>query len=571
MNNITINICVVSVMLAGIAGCGATEPPKVSTGNEIPEVPSSPTEPDYRPDDATICGHVRCNGAPLKGVAVSDGVEVTLTDAEGYYGIKSDKTTGFVFVSLPANHTVGTRNNIPQIHKLLSLPAGQKEIHDFNLINADNASYTLLIHADHHLANRTEDIAQFKRLFIPDINSVISNRQSLGRKVYSISLGDISWEQYWISNNYGLTDAVNALSGLGCPVFHTIGNHDNNPYTSGDWPSSEIFRTNVAPTYYSFNIGEIHFVVLDDVVYNNPGASSSTMGDRSYDRMVPESQLKWLAADLATIEDKTTPIVVCAHVPFFGNPSLAGQSALTKRNLINMEQVEKVLADFSDITFFSGHYHRNYSVTSPYDSRFREHNVAAVCGSLWWTGKSGYAGNHLCTDGSPGGYGILEVDGRSMKYSYKSLGMPEDFQFRVYDLNTVIINENNISNSTYKSKVSEYAGEYYQPSASNGILINVFNWGPGWSIEVKEEGTPLPVSRVMAKDPLHILSYECQRLSHGAVPTSTSTFLTQNSIHFFKATASRVTSDITVTVRDSYGRTYSRKFSRPIPFTINMD
>lgn len=562
------------MLLFGICGCAEKYSPVMEENTPSPqpvEPPEQPADPDEPADDATICGHVRCNGTPIAGVAVSDGEHVALTDATGYYGIKSDKHTGFVFVSLPGDYTVETKEGIPQIHRSLLLAADQREIHDFNLIKSDNTRYTLLLHADHHLANRTEDVAQFQRLFIPDVNALVADRRATGRNVYSISLGDISWEQFWSANNFDLTDAVAKLSALDCPVFHTIGNHDNNPYISDDWGSSELFRTNVSPTYYSFNIGEIHYVVLDDVIYNNPGASASAMGDRSYDRAVPQSQLDWLAKDLAVITDKSTPIVICAHVPFLGNPSLVGQSALTKRNLLNMEDIEKVLADFSDITFFSGHYHRNYTVVSPFDSRFKEHNVAAVCGTLWWTGKSGYAGNHICTDGSPGGYGILEVDGREMKYSYKGLGMPEDYQFRVYDLNTVRINESNVTNSAYKTKVQEYAGEYYNSSSSNVLLINVFNWGPGWSIEVSEDDSVLPVSRVKAKDPLHILSYECQRLSHGATPSTTSTLQTQNSIHFFKATASKVTSTIKVTVKDPYGRTYTQTITRPKAFTLNMD
>lgn len=577
MKNIAVTLCVaLPILLAGAMGCGEKDTPLPQPDPENPAggetiSPDVPIVPDEPADDASICGHIRCNGNPVEGVVVSDGISVTLSDSQGYYSIKSDKSTGYVFISVPGDYTVTADNNIPAIHQPLSLPADQREIHDFNLLKASNSSYTLLIHADHHLANRTEDISQFKKLFIPDANAIIADRQSKGRNVYSISLGDISWEQFWTSNNFGLKDAVDCLSSLSCPVYHTIGNHDNNPYISGDWGSADLFRTYISPTYYSFNIGEIHYVVLDDVIYNNPGASSSTMGDRSYDRAVPQSQLEWLKADLGVIADKSTPLVICAHVPFMGDPSLAGQTALTKRNLLNMQEIESVLSDFSNITFFSGHYHRNYTVISQYDSKFMEHNVAAVCGTLWWTGKSGYAGNHLCTDGSPGGYGILEVDGRSIKYSYKGLGKAEDYQFRVYDLNTTRINEASVTNSSHKNKVSDYAGEYYSAATPNGILINVFNWGPDWKIEVSEEGNPLSVTRVKAKDPLHILSYECQRLSHGAIPTSTSTLMTQNSIHFFKAVASKATSTITIKVTDANGREYIQTMTRPKAFTLDMN
>ena len=67
-----------------------------------------------------------------------------------------------------------------------------------------------------------------------------------------------------------------------------------------------------------------------------------------------------------------------------------------------------------------------------------EHNTAAVCATWWWTGKSGYAGNHICKDGSPGGYGVWEIDGTDARWFYKSMGKPQNYQFRSYDLNRSI-------------------------------------------------------------------------------------------------------------------------------------
>ncbi|MDE7115955.1 MAG: calcineurin-like phosphoesterase C-terminal domain-containing protein, partial [Muribaculaceae bacterium] len=360
------------------------------------------------------------------------------------------------------------------------------------------------------------------------MNNFISRERDSGRNVYSISLGDSGWEQFWAANSFGLTDAVDCLGAIDCPTFHTIGNHDNNPYISDDWGSSEIFRKNVAPSYYSFNIGDVHFVILDNIIYNNPGATSSTMGERTYDRALTDRQLAWLREDLTAVSDKSAPLVICGHVPFYADPRLSGQTATTTRNMLNMDDLEDIIRPFSNVTLFSGHYHRNYTVASPYLDGVTEHNVASLSGSLWWTAKSGYSDNHICTDGSPGGYGILRVDNSTLDYSYKGAGFDESYQFRVYDLNTVRIDEDKVSGKTkYKNLVRDYADVYYYGSTSDEILVNVFSWQPGWDIRIEEEGVILPVTRVRTKDPLHILSYECQRLSHNAVPSQTSTLLTQ--------------------------------------------
>lgn len=571
MKSITVSLLVVlTALLLSNGACGERD----MSGNQ-PDIshpaPEPEPAPSPEPDGTTVAGKVStASGEPIAGVAVSDGVAVTLTDDNGVYRLQSDKSKGFVFVSIPGNYTVPLDGSLPQLHRNLTRPAGELEIHNFQLIPADNSSYAVLIHADQHLANRTEDIRQFNSRFIPDANATIGKQKALGRTVYSISLGDVSWDQFWESRNFNLNDAVKCFDSFGCPVFHTIGNHDNNPFVSGDWSSSGIFRQSVAPTYYSFNIGEVHYVVLDNVIYNNSGATGDKMGDRSYDRAVSQDQLEWLKADLALVKDKSAPLVICGHVPFMSNPSLSGEEVVTGRNLLNMAEIEQIIAPFTDVTIFSGHYHRNFTVDSPFLKGVREYNVASLSATLWWTGRSGYAGNHICTDGTPGGYGILEVDGRNLSYRYKGLGMADDYQFRVYDLNTVLIDRSCVTDPAYKDKVTEYADKYSKPNNNNDILINVFNWGPGWKIEVSEEGTPLKTTRVKAKDPLHIISYECMRLSHGAIPSSTSTLMTQNSIHFFKAHASKAGSAVTVKVTDNYGRVYSQTVTRPKQFSVSM-
>lgn len=536
----------------------------------VPDEPESPGQGENPVPTATLTGRVlSADGTPLVNVVVSDGVEVVTTDADGNYSIESSKATGCVFVSVPSGYEAQCRGNLPQFFATLTAAPDVAETHDFVLRPVDQKQYTVIVQADQHLARRTDDLAQFTGTAAPDMNAAIDSLRSLGRRVYSLSLGDAGWEQFWTANNFDLTDAVAMLGRIDCPIFYTIGNHDNSPYIPDDWLSSAIFRENIAPDYYSFNIGEVHYVVLDNVVYNNIGATETTMGDRTYERRLTDAQFEWLARDLARVPHDT-PLVVCAHVPFYSDPVIIDGTQVSHRNMLGMDRLEDILAPYADVTLFSGHYHRNYTAESPFRRGLTEHCVASVCGSLWWTARSGYTKKHLCTDGTPGGYGLLDVDGSHMAYRYKGIGLPVDSQFIVYDLNTTNIDEATVTNTSMKKYVSEYAGAYYRPAPTDDILVNVYNYGPGWTITVCEEGRELTVTRVRTKDPLHILAYECQRLSHGATPTATSTFITQESSHFFRAHAGSSTSTITVEVTDPQGRRYTQIVRRPKAFTINM-
>lgn len=564
---------VAAISMLYLIGCKSTIERDSPEESLFPGNTGNGNEEDANPDDGvTIMGTVRSSdGTGLKGIVVSDGTEVVLTDENGEYRIRSNKSNGFVFVSIPGNYTVPTDGNRPQFFRNLNSFSDRLEIHDFTLIPVDNSCYTLLIHADQHLAKRTEDIEQLSQFVIPDINRMIFSEKAKGNKVYSLSLGDISWDQYWRANSFDIMDAAKSLEAIDCMLFHTIGNHDNNPYVSDDWESSYIFRQNIAPTYYSFNIGEIHYVVLDNIIYNNPDATFTEMGKRTYDRALTQSQLEWLEKDLEVLQDKDVPIVICGHVPFYSEPGLSGNEQTMRRNMLNMDVLEQVLSPYSNVTLFSGHYHRNFNVRPQFITGIEEHNVASLSGSLWWTAHSGYTSNHICTDGSPGGYGLLRVNGKELDYKYKGVGMDEDYQFRVYDLNSTLINEDCVSGTKkYKDMVKDYAGEYYNKNLNNDILVNVFSFQPDWKIEIFEEGRPLTVTRVKTKDPLHILSYECQRLSHNAVPTSTVTFTTQNTNHFFKARCKSATSKVKVVVTDINGKEFVQTVTRPKVFNENM-
>ena len=517
------------------------------------------------PDKAgmTVKGVVYAAGIGLANVVVSDGFEVTTTDANGIYYLPSAKKGKYVFVSIPGNYEVATKLNAPQFFQRLNQPVNIVETKDFELKAVNNEKHTVMVLGDMHLAKRTDDINQFQKGFLPDVNQSIQKYKSAGNKVYALTLGDMSWDSYWYTNNYGLSEYLSEMNKIDAMVFNTMGNHDNDPKFTADWEAEDKFRDILGPTYYSFNLGKVHYIVLDNIEYLNVN------NGRNYNTTIVTNQMEWLKRDLATITDKNTPIIVAMHAHLHTNPSLNGSgNETTGYRISNAEDFVNAVSGFSNIHVLTGHTHINYNVETDAKPNIMEHNTAAVCATWWWTGNVGYAGNHICKDGAPGGYGIWEMQGRELKWAYKAIGESVDYQFRAYDLNQVHLTKEKFASAYTGAEWSTYAGEYANPNSANEVLINVWNYDKKWKVEVTENGQPLKVTRVRVKDPLHIVSYSAQRLNRNAVPTED--FVTTLTAHMFKVKASSPTSTLQIRVTDRFGKVYQESMVRPKTFGYLM-
>lgn len=515
----------------------------------------------------TIKGVVSADGKGLEGVVVSDGYEVTTTKKNGAYYLPSRKKNGYVFISVPGNYEVSNKNSLPQFFKRLS---GGKSVEqrDFSLTKTDNNKHIILGMADWHLANQNNDLKQYSNKFAPDVNATIAEYKVKGVKVYGLALGDMSWDYYWYRNNFGLQEYLAQMNKIDCPIFNVIGNHDHDPYVQGDWESATRFRTTVGPNYYSFNLGKAHYVVLDNIEYINTSGKQGVMGKRDNNSLIVKEQMEWLKKDLATIHNKNAPLVIAMHVPLFNAPTLDedGNEKTSTTRLENGAELITLLKEFTNVHVLSGHTHVNFT-TEP-SSTLIEHTTASVCGTSWWTGKDGFAENHICYDGSPGGYGVWEIDGDNIQWYYKSMGYDKDYQFRTYDMNTVHITADQFAPYSNNSDISKYVGNYAKPNNNNEVLINVWNYEPNWDVVVREDGEPLDVKRIIGKDPLHFISLAVKQLDKGS--KNVSSLVARNSAHFFKVKAKSATSTLEIKVTDRFGNTYEESMVRPKEFTYLM-
>ena len=521
--------------------------------------------------DMNIKGFISCNGVGIPKVVVSDGYEVTRTDNEGLYYLSSQKKNRMVFMSIPGNYEPPVAGNMPQFFKKIDADVNTVERMDFDLTAVNNDEHVFLAFADSHLANRSanNDMAQFSTCLL-DMNAMIESYQSAGKKTYVLTLGDLTWDAYWSSTNWYLPQYADLLKNFKTTVFNSIGNHDHDPFCPGNWIAEQAFRNNLCPNWYSFNLGKVHYVVLDDVIYNNYGANQDAMimGDRTYDNTVENDQIEWLKKDLQEITDKSTPIVIAMHSPLYHSPNA---SNTTSYYISNGQTLVSCLSGFDNVLVLSGHIHINYRFSPSANTWLMEHNIAALSATWWITGANGYANNHICRDGSVGGYGVYDVNGKDMKWFYKSVGYGRDYQFRTYDRNRIHITAEKYApdaNATFKERVPEYAGIYGTQHNGNEVYINVWGYDPAWKVEVTEGSVPLTVTRISATDPLHIISCAMLRLNRNAEPSDG--YKTLSVSHFFKVTASTRESTLNIKVTDRFGNVYSENMTRPKELTVNM-
>lgn len=525
---------------------------------------------DFTPDaGTTVYGVVSTADGPVPGVVVSDGVEVTVTNEQGIYQLQSDKEWGYVFISVPAGYEVPAEGVLPQFYKMMKGDASTAERVDFSLTAVDGQDdYKVLVLGDMHLANRTGDLKQFME-FTSDLNAYRALHQQ--EKMYAIALGDMTWDLYWYSNSYALPEYLNTINSQvkGLQIFHTIGNHDYDYKATNDRDAESRFMDYIAPTYYSFNLGKVHYVVLDDIDCSNYDGTTS----RDYEKRVSAGQLSWLAKDLSHV-DKSVPLVVVMHAQVFYPSQTDGFKV--DHDVLNTTQLLNVLDGYK-VHFITGHTHMNYNVT-PDDAvtggrEVYEHNTGAICGSWWW---SGYLtpGVHLSPDGTPGGYAIWSVNGTDMEWMYKATGWTEDYQFRSYDLNNVHFSLADVPQmpagvpASVKKEYMKYV-DAYPENQDNEVLINVWNWNPLWTLKVTDEnGNTLTPEEVWAYDPLHVAAMSVKRFNSSTL-TSTPSFITEKFPHFFKVKAADADVDLTITVCDEFGHQWTENMQRPKAFSTD--
>ena len=500
--------------------------------------------------DNNVYGIVSCGTEGVPGVVVSDGKRVVVTDEKGVYQFKSDKSVGYVFISVPSGYHVSTEGVFPQIYRLFTKSTSEVERFDFPLTKVEGQeNHTMLVFGDMHLAARTSDASQFTA-FVSDVNNLVKKQPN---KTYAMTMGDMTWELYWESNKYGFQEYIEDINRLrDVIVFNTIGNHDHDMAFAGDFDTVTKYKKMIAPTYYSFNIGKVHYIVLDDIDCKNTGANTSN--SRDYVAQVVSAQIEWLKKDLAYVS-KDTPLFITMHAPVYNDSGNA--------NLKNTTDLESAVSGYTNVHFWTGHTHKMYNIDKLSSKKIFEHNAGAVCATWWWTGHL-TSGIHVAQDGAPGGYSVVNVSGTSCEWQFKPTGKDISHQFRTYDRNNITLTSSKYVSSSAsaenKKKFDDAVGSWAISNNENYVYLNIWNYDPTWKIEIKEGDKKLEVEQVADKDPLHLIAYNGKNPSGG--------FGTSVTKHLFRVKASSANSTLNIKVVDRFGNEYTESMTRPKEFSL---
>jgi hypothetical protein len=437
--------------------------------------------------DRKIKGRIRAKGRGLAGVVVSDGYTVMQTDKKGQFEFEPHADAVSFFISTPAGYEFVHEKSIARHYRLLNDADLKKEIKfDLRPLATSDKEHQFFILADPQVKN-AKDVQKMMDHSVPDIQKAVKAAGS-GALIHGITVGDIVWDELKLFQDYSL-----AVEKIGIPFFQCLGNHDMDYNKGGDETSDDTFQQTFGPTYYSFNRGDVHYVVMDNVRYLGK--------DRNYDGYFQQHQLDWLQKDLSFVP-KDKLLVLCVHIPV---------ATHTK----NKEALYALIRD-RNVHIMSGHTHYHKNIV---DGNIFEHNHGTVCGA-WWTGA-------ICEDGTPNGYGVYHVKGNQLSWHYQSTGLEISEQMRTY-----------IHDIDEKSKL---------------LQVNIWNYDPQWTNTYWIDGQLMgSLTQFEGMDPLaynNLLGPEKPKPRGFAEPKITN--------HLFKANIPITAKEIKIEAKDRFGNIYS--------------
>jgi hypothetical protein len=253
-----------------------------------------------------VSGRVHAGGVGLPRVAVTDGLTVVQTDRDGRFALVADRRQPFVYVSLPDG--VEIPRNEPGtacFYRPLAPSSAGEASAEFELTRTAPALHHAFVALADPQTEHAEDVALLHAETVPDVRRWREQQASL--PAFGVAVGDIMWDNLDLYPEY-----ERAVGDMGLPFFQVVGNHDLDFRARSAELTVATFSRHFGPPYYSFDVGAVHYVVLQDVLWHGT----------AYVGYLDERQLRWLEADLAVVEPGR-PVVVFLHIPVLEPPVAA--------------------------------------------------------------------------------------------------------------------------------------------------------------------------------------------------------------------------------------------------------
>lgn len=379
----------------------------------------------------------------IPGVRVSNGRDITVTNAEGRWRLPLEDDRTVFFVIKPRNwRTTLTENNLPRFHYIHD-PAGSPPLRyegiaptgplpaslDFPLYPQDEPEDFRVILCGDPQPRNAREVGYIAQSAIPEL--------AREEAAFGISLGDIMFD------NLEFFEPLNeAFRHVDKPWYNVIGNHDLNFDTPDNRNANDTFLRIYGPTYYAFEYGPVHFIVLNNIDWmgQQPERPRGTGNYRGY---FGERQLAFVQEELRLVpKDKLT--VVIMHIPL-----RSPDSDTRNRQTADREKLYALLQDRPYTVSLSAHRHwHGQFYHGPEDGWHGEkphHHMilATLCGS-WFRGLPKPHGipHARMADGTPRGYVVMQLSGKNYRLEgYRAFGAHRDQQMHIELPNIVALDQ----------------------------------------------------------------------------------------------------------------------------------
>lgn len=401
------------------------------------------------------------NEKGIAAVAVTNGREVVLTDKKGYYELPVSNDQ-IISVIKPSGYKVPVNeDNLPQffyIHKPAGSPALKykgvaptgalpKSV-DFPLTpSKENPNFTTLVFGDPQ-PYTIEEVNYFDKGIVAEV----ANIQNVA---FGLSMGDLVGNDPDLFSPY-----TKAVQKIGIPWYNLMGNHDINFDVTEDELSDESYEAHFGPANYAFNYGNVHFIVLDDILYPDPRDGKSYWGGLRKD------QLEFVANDLKFV-DNNKLVVLAFHIPIGEAGNDEGFREQDRIALFDL------LTDFPHTLSLSAHTHNQKQMFFTKKDGWKQekahhhYNVGTTSGN-WYSGELNELGvpESTMSDGTPKGYAFINFKGNQYDVDYKVAGKAKDYQIE--------ISAPKVIEHDKKTSAAIYAN-FFMGSESDQVLFRVDN------------------------------------------------------------------------------------------------
>jgi hypothetical protein len=370
-------------------------------------------------------GRLTEGDSPIPGVRVSNGLDIVTTDDQGRYELPIDDDA-IVFVIKPRGwRTPVNELQLPQfyyIHK----PAGSPQLQypgvqptgplpqsiDFPLYPQDEPDrFQAIFFGD----TQARDIEEIDYMAEDVIAGLVGTDAAFG-----VTLGDIVFNDLSVFEPHNKTVAL-----IGIPWYNVIGNHDINQDAAERRHANETYERLYGPSYYSFDYGPVHFLVLDNIDWIVPPSPE----EPHYRGGFGERQLAFIANDLAAVENDRL-VVLTMHIPLNNSDD--------RHALYRLIEQRPFCISLSAHQHY--HEHRFIDRADGWQGAQPHHHIVnvTVCGS-WWGGLADERGipHTTMADGAPNGYSIMTFDGHDYRLDFRAAGRSADYQMNIMAPNEV--------------------------------------------------------------------------------------------------------------------------------------